>query len=81
MTEDVRGSIESGQATPYHHSGLCPCTCVGQQALKRGPHTFVRQQLFWGLVPQENTQHGLGLMAVPRVGVPCDTEAQQGLCR
>lgn len=47
------------------HPGLCPCTCVGQQGLKRGPHTFVGQQLFGGLVPQEHTQHGLGFMAMP----------------
>lgn len=82
MTEDVRGGgvhrARPGYALP--HPGLCPCTCVGQQGLKRGPHTFVGQQLFGGLVPQEHTQHGLGFMAMPRVGVPRDTEAQQGLC-
>lgn len=65
-------------ALPAPRAG--PLTGVGQQALQRGPHAVVGQQLVRGLVPQEHAQHGLGLVAMPRVGVPRDAEAQQSLC-
>lgn len=60
--------------------GACPLTGVGQQGLEGGLHALVGQELFRGFVPQEHPQHGLRLVAVSRVGVPRDTEAQQGLC-
>lgn len=80
MTEIVMGSTACAELFPTPNLGLCPRTCVGQQGLQGGPNTLVGQQLFRGLVPQEHTQHSLGFVAMPRVGVPCDTETQQGLC-
>ena len=55
-------------------------TCIGQQGLQCTPHPVIGQQLLGGLMPQQHTQHGLGIMPVSGVGVTRDTEAQQGLC-
>lgn len=56
-------------------------TSVGQQGLQCTPHTLIGQQFLRGLMPQQHTQHSLGFMAMSGIGVPRDTEAQQGLCR
>lgn len=79
-TEEVRGSTVRPGCSPPPPRAVA-ITCVGQQGLERGLHAFVRQQLLRGLVLQEHAQHGLGFVAMPRVGVPRDAEAQQGLCR
>lgn len=65
VTGAVRGSTKPGQTTPSPHLGPCPHTAIGQQGFKGGLNTLVGQQLFWGLMPQEHTQHSLGFMAMP----------------